>query len=235
MGQTTLRVDGDAGDSFSLHGAWTYTSTSGGYHTYTDDQGKTVQVDQDMNKLVQAGDSGETLTAEHGHTTLMGGAGNDTLVATAAGSGQHHLNGGAGDDILRLGDTVGNNGIINSADFSGLHGGAGDNTLEVGDNLIFDLSSFTPGQVDGIQHIVLGANSTLKLDAASLHDMLDDGLSADLSLLLDGEAGSALDSGTTPWTNNGTTVINSVTYTDYSTEHDSVTLHVLLKSGVNMA
>ena len=33
---------------------------------------------------------------------------------------------------------------------------------------------------------------------------------------------------------NGAKVIDSTTYTDYSIEHDSVTLHVLLKSGVGV-
>ena len=228
MGVNTLRVGGDLSDSFSLHGDWTYTSTSAGYHTYTDDHGKTLQVSEDMSQVVQGGNSGETLTVDHGNTKLMGGDGDDTLVAAAAGSGQHYLDGGQGDDILRVGDTAGNDGIISSSDFSGLHGGAGYNTLEVGDNLTFDLTSFAPGQVDGIQHITLGADSTLKLDVLSLHDLLDIGdLSSDLSLFVDGGSGAAiLDNGSASWTDNGTVGA----YTDYSTVHDGVTLHLLLNN-----
>ncbi len=231
MGANALHVHGETGDTYQLNGlGWTYANTAAGYHEYSDAHGKSLHVAESMSRLIEGGNSGETLIAEHGNTKIMAGSGNDTLVATEPGSGQHYLDGGAGNDTLRVGDSHGSDGIINSSDFSGLHGGAGNNTLEVGAGLIFDLTDFAHGQVDGIQHVVLGSNSTLKLDAISLHDMLDDGsASTDLSLLVDGDLGAALlDSGAATWNNNGTTEINSIIYTDYSTDHNGVTLHLLL-------
>ena len=85
----------------------------------TDTQLLTVQVTDQVNEVINGGNTGSTLNGASGNDTITGGAGNDTI--NGAG-GNDSLNGGAGNDLLDGG--TGNDTLL---------GGDGDDTLLGGD------------------------------------------------------------------------------------------------------
>ncbi|SBW05825.1 hypothetical protein KL86DPRO_20556 [uncultured delta proteobacterium] len=92
MGVSTLTVNGDTGDTFTLNGNWSYSGSSGGYNTYTDDLGKTLRV-QDTVLRAYSGTGDDDIFTLHDIT-------DDGVVS---GADFAFVSGGAGQDTLRLG------------------------------------------------------------------------------------------------------------------------------------
>ena len=185
MGVSSLAINGDAADSYELTGNWTWQSQSGGQHVYSDGQGHTLSVAEDMTRIVHGGDAGAALTAEHVTTHLIGGAGDDVFSAVS-GTG-HTFEGGLGDDIFNI-SALSTPGQIVSGDYAGLHGGAGFDTLAVHDHL--DLTALSAGTVSGIDHIALDEGKSLTLTSDLLDSILDNG--SDTLEISGGGAGSTL-------------------------------------------
>ena len=176
MGKTALAVTGDALDTLTLQGNWSY-SGSNSYML----NGKTVSVDPAMkvtilmgaSGTVRAGDTGNTITGSGeadtiyggaGADVINGGAGNDTLYLGGAGNS---LSGGAGSDTFILGSNDAVAQTFSEAGFTRIDGGTGTDTLKLqGDNKALDLTGLT-GKLTNIDAIDItgSGDNTLILDS----------------------------------------------------------------------
>ena len=104
----------------------------------------------------------QTLAGAASEASLLGGAGDDRLVAHAD---TEVLYGGAGDDVLELAD----------ASFRRVDGGSGDDTLVLGMDVALDFTEASDrGRVRGIETLSLSdATAMVTLDLVSVYALVD--------------------------------------------------------------
>jgi uncharacterized secreted protein with C-terminal beta-propeller domain len=146
-------------DAALLYGVWTITGTPGDDQIVIDRDpqnqgtlraflnGQQIGSEQEANMVgirVDAGDGNDSVKIDESNgaillpATLLGGAGNDTLVAGSGrswlygGAGSDSLVGGAGDDVLVANGTL--NTSTSATDQDTLDGGAGNNLLDSSGN-----------------------------------------------------------------------------------------------------
>jgi hypothetical protein len=178
--------------------------------------------------------------------TLVAGAGNDTLTATAASV----LYGGAGDDSFVI-DLAMINALQNPYGLAGndtqlarIDGGSGIDTLKLsGSGLVLDLtqvagSAMTPesdARLEGMEVIDLmgNGNNTLKLIAKDVLDVSGFNVFATtgrVQLMVKGDAGDTLDladaTGTSGWTHGTATTLGGVSYEVWNHNTSLATVYV---------
>lgn len=141
MGVAALKLGGDADDSVSLLGNWSYNGSAytDGANLVSISGGMSVGISMSAAGSITAGPGGVTVAGSFGGDVITGGAGNDVIYG---GLGDDAINGGAGDDIIR--------------------GGAGSNTLSGGagsDVFQWLLADLEHGTVDSILDFSLGEDS----------------------------------------------------------------------------
>lgn len=146
MGTATLTITGNTGDTYELADTgWAIASVAGGLITYTNGVNTLVVADT-MVRVAHAHAAGSTLEVQYSTDILVGGAGDDAFVLSSVG----------------LGTT------ITGTHFGSIAGGAGIDSLTVHENnATLDVSQIAPGQLSGIESIVLeGNNNTAIIDDA---------------------------------------------------------------------
>jgi hypothetical protein len=155
--------------------------------------------------------AGETLAGGSGDDVFAGEDGGDFIVG---GGGADLMHGGDGDDVFVAGDTG----------FGRIDGGGGFDTVRFdGAAQGFDLTELRGDQINAIEMFDLtgGGDNTLILDAdmifsATRGENLLTG--TDHSLIIDGDAGDAVDAGE-GWSNTGTVTIGSDGYSIYENDN----------------
>ena len=130
----------------------------------------------------------DTLTGDGGNNSLFGGRGDDTIDGAA---GNDFIDGGAGDDTI----------VFDAADTSGVDGGTGTDILSVaGSGVTIDLTAIADGVFEGFERIDLtgAGDNTLVMTVTDLV-AITDGVNALTgtanTLIVDGNAGDAVDAG----------------------------------------
>ena len=162
--------------------------------------------------------AGDTLTGGSGDDVFVSGDGGDFVIG---GGGADLMHGGAGDDVFVAADTG----------FGRIDGGDGFDTVRFdGAGQSFDLGGLRGDQINAIEAFDLTGNgdNTLTLDA----DMV---LSAtrganaltgtDHSLIIDGDAGDAVDVGE-GWSNTGTVTVGGDGYSVFENGDNGAQLYV---------
>lgn len=187
LGQNHLSVTGDAADTLTLNGNWSYDGTkySLGANSLSVGGGLQVNVVMDGAGEIAAGpnvgsvtgsDQADIIHAGAGNDTIRGGAGNDTIYL---GGGLDALYGGGDDDTFIIGYGVSGQ-IFNKGSFAVIDGEDGNDTLKlVGSGNTLDLQELESGRVLNIERIELGEDNTLILDAGIFSSLGDNNLSVD--------------------------------------------------------
>ena len=201
------------------------------------------------------GDGNDSLNGEDGNDKLFGGFGQDTLVGGAGndeleggtdwdtlfgGDGDDVLSGGFGDDQLYSGsgyDTVdGGSGddtiYVNANDLvdDKIEGGAGRDTLVLTAQVALDLHE-QAGHIHGIEKIDASfAPMDIKLDAADILDMTDDG-----SLFILGGADDNVSSTGFGWTLEGSIQENGHNFDHYVAEVNGQKVYLNIEDTIAVA
>ena len=132
---------------------------------------------------------------------MIGGLAGDTIVGAG---GADVLRGGAGNDVLAIGDK----------NFQRIDGGGGTDTLRFDGFLELNLTTIANNKITGIEAIDMtgAANNTLTLGLQDILDLSD----TSNSLRIDGNTGDAVVVSDGTWTQGTDQVINSVTYQVYT-------------------
>ena len=152
----------------------------------------------------------QTLSGDSGANRLIGGAGDDTLIA----NGADVLRGGAGNDVF----------VLDNTDFAIINGGLGTDTLRLDSMMTLNSSSILDNRVDSIEIIDLNSTaSTLTLATEDILNILNIvGNSAKNTLQIDGDSTDSLDLGKTAFLNSGETEdIGGTGYRLYQVAADS--------------
>lgn len=173
------------------------------------------------NDVLFADGGADTVFGDGGIDQIFGAAGNDSLLG---GDGADRLKGDDGDDILSGdagGDVLeGGTGndllIVDSADLTSglLDGGAGNDFMLVTDETALDLSALAGNRLVGIEGLDItgsGLDATVSLAPADIASL---GAENETLLIL-GDAGDTV-TASGLWTNDGSQIIDAVSYTVYS-------------------
>ena len=167
----------------------------------------------------------ETLSGGEGDDVFVAGAGGDLVIG---GGGADLMHGGAGDDVFVAADTG----------FGRIDGGDGIDMVRFeGAGQSFDLGGLCGDQLNAIEGFDLtgSGDNTLTLDADLVMAATRGAnalTGADNSLIIDGEAGDAVDAGGT-WSNTGTVTIGGDGYSVYESADNGAQLFVDSDVAVN--
>jgi VCBS repeat-containing protein len=163
-----------------------------------------------------AGAPAETLNGTTAAETLIGNAGNDTIVG---GGGADILKGGAGDDIIS----------VATANFAEVAGGTGFDVFKLtGSGLTIGTDTIKHHALSSIEEIDLtgSGNNSLVLDRLSVQHLSEERHGGKAILTVAGNAGDALSFSDSGWVNEGTTVIDGITYRVYDNGNAEVRLEL---------
>ena len=160
----------------------------------------------------------DTLTGTSGDDVFVGGDGGDFMLG---GGGADLMHGGSGDDVFVAAD----------AGFGRIDGGDGVDTVRLdGAGQSFDLGGVRGDQINAIEAFDLTGtgDNTLTLDADMVLSATRGAnalTGADNSLVIDGDAGDAVDAGA-GWANTGTVTIGGDGYSVYESADNGAQLFV---------
>ena len=196
-----LTVTGNAGDSYTLIGTWTYVHTSGGRHVYSDGNGHSLSVDVALTRRFEGTGGADTLQGD-GNTpaSIYAGAGDDTLSVVNTGD---KLYGEAGDDLFILGDGSANQTLTRDS-FGVISGGGDSDALMLdGTGTVLDLRDLAAGQLFSIEKIdITGSGNSLILDESVF--AVNTGLESGATLTVTGDPGNKYDLSGSGWQYAGT-------------------------------
>ena len=160
----------------------------------------------------------DTLTGTSGDDVFVGGDGGDFVLG---GGGADLMHGGAGDDVFVAADTG----------FGRIDGGGGVDTVRLdGAGQSFDLGGLRGDQLNAIETFDLTGtgDNTLTLDADMVFSATrgaNELTGTENSLVIDGDAGDAVDAGA-GWSNTGTVTIGGDGYSVYESADNGSQLFV---------
>ena len=169
----------------------------------------------------------DTLTGGSGDDVFVGGGGGDFIIS---GGGADLMHGGDGDDVFVAADTG----------FGRIDGGDGFDTVRFdGAGQSFDLGGLRGDQINAVEAFDLTGtgDNTLTLDADMVFSATR-GTNAETgaghSLIIDGDAGDAVDAGE-GWSNTGTVTIGGDGYSVFESANNGAQIFVDDDVAVNLA